>query len=543
MRRSGPAAGGNTVDVGRRTGHRRPRRRLPAGLVMAGGTVVSRATGFVRASVVVAVLGSGLLADGYNVANTVPNILFVLLIGGALNTALVPHLVRAARESEDGGLAHVNRLVTVLVVALLAVTAVVVPAAPLVVRAYTAYTGGQLDRTVLLAYLCLPQVFFYGLFTVLGQVLNARQRFAPMAWTPVLNNLVVIGVFGWYLLDAPAALTDRHLLVLGLGTTAGVVAQALALLPCLRAAGVRLRPRWDWREAGLGEPLRAAGWTLLLVLTDQAGYWVVTRLSTLAGERAEAAGIAGGVGYTAYSSAYLLWIVPHGVMTVSLVTALLPGMSAAAAEGAHGTVRELAARALRTVAVVTVPAALALAVLAPYLAELAFGHGRAGEADVRAIAGMLTAFAPGLVLYSAAYALTRVFYAMRDSRTPFLLNLLPVGAAAAGALLSHQLLPLRWAVTGMAACYGGSFLLTVVGAALLLRRRLGGLDGGRVLAAHAKLLAAALPAAVAARYAAGQCGAAWAALLLGGTVLAVVFLALARLLRVEEVAALRLRRR
>ncbi|MEU6231787.1 murein biosynthesis integral membrane protein MurJ [Kitasatospora sp. NPDC047058] len=526
-----------------RPSHRRPRRRLPAGLVMAAGTVVSRATGFVRAALVLAVLGSGLLADGYNVANTVPNILFVLLIGGALNTALVPHLVKAARESEDGGAAHVDRLVSLLVVALAGITAVVVPAAPLIVRAYTSYGGAQLHRTVLLAYLCLPQVFCYGLFTVLGQVLNARKRFAPMAWAPVLNNLVVIAVFGSML--GTRSLSDTRLMVLGAGTTLGVVVQSAVLLPCLRAAGVRLRPRRDWREAGLGEPLRAAGWTLLLVLTDQLGYWVVTRLATSVGERAEAAGVVGGVGYTAYSSAYLLWIVPHGVMTVSLVTAVLPGMSAAAAAGSVAEVRALASRALRTVAVVTVPAAAGLVVLAPRLAAVAFGHGKAGEADVRAIGWMLTAFAPGLVLYSAAYALTRVFYAMRDSRTPFLLNLLPVTAAAAGSLLCYGCLPLRWAVTGMAACYGGSFLLAAGGAAALLRRRLGGLDAARILGTHARIVAAALPAGAAAWAAARLVDGAWAGLAVGGAVLAVVFLVLGRLLRVEELSVLtaRLRRR
>ncbi|MFF2750136.1 murein biosynthesis integral membrane protein MurJ [Kitasatospora sp. NPDC058048] len=511
--------------------HRRPRRALPPGLVMAAGTVVSRATGFVRSALLVAVLGSGLLADGYNVANTVPNILFVLLIGGALNTALVPHLVRAAEESADGGAAHTDRLVTVLVVALLVLTAVVVPGAPYLVRAYTSYDGAQLDRTVLLAYLCLPQVFFYGLFTVLGQLLNARRRFAPMAWAPVLNNLVVIGVFGAFV--GHRSFDERDLTVLGAGTTAGVVAQGLVLLPCLRAAGVRLRPRWDWRRAGLGEPLRAAGWTLLLVLADQAGYWVVTRLSTSVGAQAAAAGLPG-VGYTAYSSAYLLWIVPHGVVTVSLVTAAVPALSASA--GSPRAVRALLARTVRTIAVVTVPAACGLAVLAPQLCALAFGHGSTDPADVRAIAGMLTAFAPGLVLYSASYALTRAFYALGDSRTPFLLNLLPVAATALGAVLCHRLLPLRWAVTGMAGCYGGSFLLTVLGASLLLRRRLGPV---RVLGDHARLLLAALPAATAAWWTA-RYGLAPAA-----ATLAVGYLLLARLLRVDELSALttRLRRR
>lgn len=159
-----------------------------------------------------------------------------------------------------------------------------------------------------------------------------------MMWTPVLNNVAVIAVFGLYLVIARTAstageVTDGQLLLLGLGSTAGIAVQALALLPSLRAAGFRWRPRFDWRGSGLGRPVRAAVWTLLLVLVNQVAYWVVTRLSTSAGARAVAEGVAEGVGYTAYSSAYQLWVVPQGIITVSLVTALLPRMSRAAADG------------------------------------------------------------------------------------------------------------------------------------------------------------------------------------------------------------------
>ncbi|MFC5722325.1 murein biosynthesis integral membrane protein MurJ [Streptomyces gamaensis] len=476
---------------------------------MASGSVVSRATGFLRAAVVLAALGTGLLADGYNVANTVPNILFILLVGGALNTVLVPDLVAAAQRDADGGAAHTDRLLTALTTALLALTAAATVSAPWIVDAYTGYDGAQRSVTVALAFLCLPQILFYGLFTVVGQVLNARGRFGPMAWAPVLSNLVVIAVFGTYMAagraDGARDLTDGQILLLGGGTTAGIAVQALVLLPCLRGAGVRWRPRFDWRGARLGAPLRMAGWTVLMVLTDQLGYWVVTRLSTQAGQDAAAAGLDHGVGYTAYSNAYLLWIVPHGVITVSLMTAAMPRMSAAAADGDMPRLREQLSAALRGSAVFTVPAAFGFLALAPQLAALAFGHGRTGAQDVRAIAWTLMAFAPGLICYSAHYVLSRAFYALHDSRTPFLLNLVVFAVNAPGAAACYLWLPTRWAVTGMAGCFGLSFGVSLVVTAAVLRRRTGGLDGRRVLRAHALLVLASAAAAGLSYVLAGVC--------------------------------------
>ncbi|MGA5135387.1 murein biosynthesis integral membrane protein MurJ [Streptomyces olivoreticuli] len=481
--------------------HRRPRTRS-AGLLIAAGTVVSRATGFVRAAIVLAALGSGLLADGYNVANTVPNILFVLLIGGALNTVLVPHLVTAQQDT-DGGLSYTNRLLTALATTLLAVTAAATATAPWVVDAYTSYTGAQHSLTVAFAYLCLPQIFFYGMFTVVGQVLNARNRFGPMAWAPVLSNMVVIAVFAAYIVISGEVrdagdMTTRQITLLGAGTTLGIAVQALALLPFLRATGIRWRPRFDWHGTGLGAPLRMAGWTVLMVLTDQISYWVVTRLSTQAGQHAEAAGLSYGVGYTTYSNAYLLWVVPHGVITVSLVTALMPRMSSAGAERDMPLLRAQLSQALRSSAVFTLPATFGFLALAPQLTAVAFGHGRTSPGDVHAIAWTLMAFAPGLVCYSAQYTLSRAFYALHDSRTPFFLNLVVFTVNTAGSVASYLLLPTRWAVVGMAASFALAFAVGLTATAVVLRRRLGGLDARQVLRTHARLaLGSALAAGAA----------------------------------------------
>ncbi|MEU6296137.1 murein biosynthesis integral membrane protein MurJ [Streptomyces erythrochromogenes] len=522
---------------------------LRSGALMAAGSIVSRATGFVRSAVVVAALGTGLLGDGYAVANTVPNIIYILLVGGALNAVFVPELVRAAKEHADGGAAYTDRLLTACTAALVALTAVAVLAAPLIVSAYTGYTGAQASTTVALARYCLPQILFYGLFTLLGQVLNSRGRFGAMMWTPVLNNVVIIAVFGLFLYvshDAAGGLTAAETRLLGLGTTAGIVVQALALIPSLRAARFRWRPRFDWRGSGLGRPLRNAGWTVLLVLTNQIAYWVVTRLSTATGQSAVEAGLAGGAGYTAYSNAYQLWIVPQGIITVSLVTALMPRMSSAATDGDLGAVRRDVSYALRSSAALVVPAAALMAALAPWVMGSVFGYGRTDAADIAVMAGMLTAFAPGLVAFSAQYVLSRGFYALSDTRTPFFLNLVIVTVNAGLSAAAYLLLSPRWAVTGMAAASSAAFLAGAAATGYALSRRLGPRTGGRserratAVRTHLRLLAACAPAAAAAHAAAraterfGD----FAAVGAGTAALALVVVLLARPLRLAEITDL-----
>ncbi|MFE3760617.1 murein biosynthesis integral membrane protein MurJ [Streptomyces sp. NPDC059104] len=478
--------------------------------VMAAGSAVSRVTGFVRSAVVVAALGTGLLGDGYAVANTVPNVLYILLIGGALNAVLVPELVRAAKRHPDGGAAYTDRLLTACTAALVVITAAAVLLAPAVVSAYTDYTGAQASTTVALTRYCLPQILFYGLFTLLGQVLNARGRFAAMMWTPILNNLVVIGVFALYLAMAHdgAALTASQTRFLGWGTTAGIAVQAAALVPSLRAAGFRWRPRFDWRGSGLARPLRSAGWLVLLVLTNQLVYAVTTRLSTSTGLRAVEAGVPGGAGFTAYGNAHLVWAVPQGIVTVSLVTALMPRMSAAAADGDLARVRADVGSALRSTAKVIVPAAVLLFALAPWVMGSIFGYGRTGPADVRVMAGMLMALAPGLIAFSGQYVLTRGFYALSDTRTPCLLNLLTAALQTVLAITAYLVLPPRWAVTGIAAAGTVALFCGLAATARSLDRRLtptgrAGTPRSRALRTHALLLAACAPAGLLAWAAAG----------------------------------------
>ncbi|WP_371675862.1 murein biosynthesis integral membrane protein MurJ [Streptomyces sp. NBC_01276] len=527
--RRGPAGGGSV---------------LRSGALMAAGSIVSRVIGFVRSAVVLAALGTGFLGDSYTVANTVPNILYMLLVGGALNAVFVPELVRAAREHRDGGTAYTDRLLTACTVALLVLTAIAVLAAPLIIETYTPwYEGADKSTTIALARFCLPQILFYGLFTLLGQVLNARGRFGAMMWTPVLNNLVVIGVFGLFLYvsHGPAeGLTADGTRLLGIGTTAGIVLQALALIPSLRAAGFRWRPRFDWRGSGLTRPLRNAGWLVLLVLANQIAYWVVTRLSTGVGHDL------GNAGYAAYTNAYQLWVVPQGIVTVSLVTALMPRMSAAASDGDLPAVRTDVSYALRSSAALVVPAAVLFAALAPWVMDCVAGYGHNGPAGVEAMAGMLIAFAPGLIAYSAQYVLARGFYALSDTRTPFFLNLVIVAVNAGLSYTAYAVLPPRWAVTGMAAASSLAFTAGAAVTAYALARRLGPRARTRTaarptaLGTHLRLLAACLPAGAAA-YATARAAdglGAYAAAGAGTIVLALVVVLLAGPLRLTEITDL-----
>ncbi|MFH9721944.1 murein biosynthesis integral membrane protein MurJ [Streptomyces sp. NPDC017254] len=521
---------------------------LRSGALMAAGSLVSRATGFVRASVVAAALGAAAVADGYAVGNSVPTIVYMLLLGGALNAVFVPELVKAAKEHEDGGVAYTDRLLTLCALALVALTAVAVLAAPLIVDTYTDYTGDQREMTVAFARACLPQIFFLGLFTLLGQVLNARGRFGAMMWTPVLNNVVVVAVFGLFLVVSDGGtLTPGETALLGWGTTAGIALQALALVPSLRAARFRWRPRFDWRGSGLAQPLRSAGWLVLLVLTNQGAYWVTTLLATSAG------GTVSGGGLAAYNNAYLLWTVPHGIITVSLVTALLPRMSGAAADGDLAGVRRDVSYAQRTSAAAVVPAACALLALAVPLMTVVFRYGATTDDDIRAMSWILMAFAPGLVALSGQYVCTRAFYALRDTRTPFLLNLVIAGLNAALSVAAYQYLPTRWAVAGMAAGYSLALWAGWGLTAYVLGKRLKGGDRQAAapeatapdgpagsLSALVRLMLAAVPAAgygLLVTDLTEPAGAVPAGLVGALTVLA-VFAVLARPLRLTEVRSL-----
>nr|WP_189307029.1 murein biosynthesis integral membrane protein MurJ [Streptomyces albospinus] len=520
-------------------------------MLMAAGTVVSRATGLIRNVLQVAALGTALLASTYNTANTVPMSIYTLLIGGALNSVLVPQLVRARAEHADGGRAYEQRLVTLVLSVLAVGTVLAVWAAPQIVAVFTPDTPGQhaaFALTVVFARFLLPQIFFYGLFFVFGQVLNARDKFGAMMWTPVLNNIVLIAMFGVYigLLAGPDRVEDitpGQIDLLGIATTGGIALQGLALIPFVRAAGFRFRPRFDWRGTGLRKTIGAARWTLLLVLANLAAMAVVTHYANAADQQLPTAG----VGYTAYSSAQGIWTLPQSIVTVSLVTALLPRMSRAVTEHRLDDLRDDLSRALRVSGVLIVPAAFFFLFLGPQAAQLLFAHGAVDAASARPIGQMLQAFGLGLIPFSAQYLLLRGFYAFEDTRTPFWMAGWIAGVNIALATACHLWLPARWAVTGMAAAYTLAYAAGLLATALLLRRRLSGrLDGRRLCRTYGKLTASAAAAGALGWLAARACSGiatapGWTpvlALAAGGATMALVFVALARVLKVGELGSL-----
>ncbi|MYT34007.1 MULTISPECIES: murein biosynthesis integral membrane protein MurJ [unclassified Streptomyces] len=524
--------------------------------LMAAGTIVSRITGFLRTLVMAAAIGVSTLGDSYQVANTLPTMIYVLVSGGALNAVFVPQLVRAMKNDEDGGEAYANRLLTLVVIVLTGVTTLGILAAPLLVRMMSPDIAADPQRmalTVAFARYCLPTMFFMGIHVVLGQILNARGRFGAMMWTPVLNNVVIIAAFGAFIWAfggftssgvSAATITPEGVRLIGLGTLLGLAVQALAMLPYLREAGVRLRPRFDFRGHGLGKAAGLAKWTLLFVLANQLGLIVVTELATKAGAVAEHAGHPGS-GITAYNYAYQIWQMPQAIITVSVMTAVLPRISRAALDGDAAAVRHDISYGLRTSAVAVVPCAFAFLALGTPMATLLYAG--SGSEGAQGIGHILMAFGLGLIPYSAQYVVLRGFYAYEDTRTPFFNTLVVAAVNAAASALCYVLLPAHWAVAGMAASYGLGFAVGIAVAWRRLRKRLGGdLDGARVLRTYARLCAAAAPAALAAGVTATALLHAMGhdalgsltALAAGTAVLLALFLVLARLCKLPELDAM-----
>ncbi|MEV4612334.1 murein biosynthesis integral membrane protein MurJ [Kitasatospora sp. NPDC049258] len=531
---------------------------LGSSAVMAAGTLVSRATGFLRTMVIAAAIGVGTMGDSYNAANTLPTLLYILIGGGALNAVFVPQLVRSMKHDEDGGTAYANRLLTLVMTGLAGVVFVSVLAAPVLVQLIShslMRDPGSADTTVALARYCLPTIFFMGVHVVMGQILNARGRFGAMMWTPVLNNIVVIFTFSMYIVVfgtfehsevTPATASPEGIRLLGIGTLLGLTVQALSMIPYLRASGFRFKPRFDWRGHGLGKAARLAKWTFLFVLANQAGYLVVTQLATAAGSNAENHGYLG-VGLAAYSNALLIWQLPMAVVTVSVMSAVLPRLSRSAADHDQGAVRDDLSYGLRTSAVAIVPAAFLFLSLGPVIGSAIYGLGNGGAVahGTTAVGFMLSAFALGLIPYSVQYVLLRGFYAYEDTRTPFS-NTVWVALCQAGtAVFFFLVLPDRWAVTGMAFGYGLSYAVGVAVAVPKLKARIGGLDTARIGKTYVRLGIASLPAAalgLAVELLLGEVIDGWLGsvltLLVAGALQLGVFLLLARRMRIEELNAM-----
>ncbi|GAB2718980.1 murein biosynthesis integral membrane protein MurJ [Kitasatospora kifunensis] len=471
---------------------RRPRPEL----AMAAGTALSRLTGLGRVFALSYALGITPLADAYNLANTTPNMIYDLVLGGMLSATLVPVFVarlQGGRRPDQDGWRGVSAVVTLCLVVLVLITGLVALAAGPLMRGYTlaapsGTAGPQYAVAVRLLRLFAPQVLLYGVIALATAVLNSLRRFALAAFAPIANNLLLIAVL--LMLSGTLrhsstgqALADpKPLLLLGLGTTAGVAAQALIVLVGLRRCGARLRWHWAPREPAVRRVAGLSGWTFAMVAANQAALFAVL---LLADSRP------GGV--SAYTYAYTFFQVPFGVVAVSITGARQPGW---ASDWAAGRVRELRVAVtggLRLLVLLMVPIAAVLAALADPIVRLLLGHGATSAAGAAMTGQVLAALALGLPGFSAYLYFIRVFQAIQDLRSAFALYLLNNGLTVLLALLLYR----PAGVQGVAAAGSVGYTVAAIAAAVVLRRRIGPVhEEPPVLRALTRALATSLPAAL-----------------------------------------------
>jgi putative peptidoglycan lipid II flippase len=520
-------------------------------VVMAVGSLVSRLTGFLRTAAVAAALGGGSVANAYFTAQFFPGMVYELLLGGILSSVLVPVLVRRRRSDPDGGEAYSQRLLTLAALALAVVTVLAVLAAPLLTL--LAGTDAE-DRALVtaLSYLMLPIIFFTGMSALLGAVLNVRGHFAAPMWAPILNNLVVMAAAGLFVVlfgadgVRPDSMGFAQIVLIGGGTLLGIVVQTAGLWPALR----RVRFRWRWRfgfaDLGLRELGRLGAWMLCYVAVSQVGVVVLLFLLNRAAVGGRAAGVA------IYNNVYLLMMMAHGIVAVSIITALLPRMSAAAADGRYADVAADVARGTRTATAVLAPVAAVYGVLALPIAVALFQRGNFTSLDAERTAPVLLVAGLALVPFSISQLYTFAYYAMTDTRTPALVNIPVVAVRIALQVGMFVAFSASFAASGMMIGNAVSYVVAAVVSAWLLRARCGLIGLRGITVTFAKVAVAATGAALAGfgvvRLLPGHADPGmWEAVLqvvVGGSVIGLSYLALALVLRVREIGdVLRLVRR
>jgi len=529
--------------------------------IMAAGTLVSRFLGFGKTWMLGTALGLGsTVNDTFINANNLPNLIFLLVAGGVFNAVLVPQIIKASK-APDRGADYISRLLTLAVLLLLGLTALVTLAAPGVIELTTqGYSPQQKALAVTFAFWCLPQIFFYGLYALLTQVLNANGAFGPAMWAPILNNVVAIaglGMFIWIFGTnefSPHTLDNwgstQTLLIAGFSTI-GVLSQtAILLVPVFRLK-LGLRPRFGWRGVGLGHAARLSVWTLLTAAVGQLAFLYVMRIATIPGAeriRLQEAGDPSAStlpGNAVLEVASQLYLLPHSIIALSLATVLFNRMTRASQEGNRAELRDALSHGLRTMAVATVFGALALFALAGPLGMFFSGGLRQ---DGVMLAQTLTILALSTPFMSANFMMSRVFYANEDARTPFYVQLLLAVVYVAGAF-AIQFLPVGQIIYAIAVLYMVGNILSVVISAFFLRRMLGSLDGPRIANSYIRMGYAALGSAIAGAGALWLMGSynpdgfAWSGRLqalvtvaLAGPVMLAVYFLLLRLFRVSELS-------
>ncbi len=431
---------------------------LSSTMVMASGTLVSRILGMVRVIMAGWILGLATRqADMFSVAGQIPSQVYLLIAGGVLNSILLPQLVRAMRRDEDGGQSYSDRIVTLFLLLLIGLTVLLLVGTPVVLRLTVSDfwlapdLAAHYRSLTLLAALCMPQVFFFGIFFLGGQLLNARGSFGPLMWAPALNNVIQILLLGTYALvwrgnlDTNAPFSTGQALLLGLGSVAGVVCQSVILFPFLRKVGFHYRPRFDFLHTGLGSTAQMAKWALGLVVLDQINYFVISKVLT----RATAGGH--GAGLTIFNNATLISMVPHSLLTVSLATALMPSLSALSHQEDWSQFIGQFVSSLRVVYAAIIPMAALFLTMGTAITTLVWKPSEGGV-----YAGItLAVLGVGLVPMSLRFLTNKAFNSMGNTRTPFFIDiifvLMSAGVSVALVFLCH--IGLTWIAPGVALAY------------------------------------------------------------------------------------------
>jgi putative peptidoglycan lipid II flippase len=434
-------------------------RVVRSSIPVAVGTALSRLTGFARLAAMAYALGFDRLADSYNLANTTPNIVYELLLGGVLSATLVPIFVDFREKNDEEA---TSAVVTVVGLALVLLTGLGIILAPAVVHLYSlrlpeATAAAQQQVATDLLRMFMPQMLFYGITAIATALLNAHRRYAAPAVTPVLNNLLVTAIFLVLpqLADGPLTLENVRndtgvLLLLGLGTTAGIAAMALPLIPAVSRAGVRLRPVFKLRHPAVIKVLRLSGWTAGYVAVNQVALWAVLVLAN---------GTKGGV--SIYMGAYIFFQLPHGLVAVSLMTTLTPELAETAARGDFTAFRRNLALGLRLMTLVILPASAGLAALAEPVVSVLLQRGALTTAQAAVTADCVALFAVGLLPFSLYLYALRGFYALHDTRTPFVLNCWENAINVGVAVALYPWLGVRGLALSFSVAYGVAALMTL----------------------------------------------------------------------------------
>jgi len=516
---------------------------------MALGTLLSRVTGVGRDIALVAAIGTGVFSDTYSVANSLPNIIYILIAGGAINAVFIPALVRHMKEDADNGKVFTDRLLTLVGVILIAIVAIALSCAALIVHMYatSSWTGQDFHVAIVFALWCIPQIIFYGIYALESQILNARNVFKLPMFAPIANNIVVITSALFFLAlthltPTTQSVTSGQLTLLGAGTTLGVIVQAGILLPALRKSGYTFTPRFDFRNSGLGKLGDLAIWTIGFVFVNQVSFLIISKLTTYANVVAvQNAQVA--MGFTSYQKGQLMMMLPHSIITVSIITALLPRLSNHSQSKNLSAFAQELSIALRNVITYVIPCAAVLYFMGSQIGVILYGHGAASHDQGAAVGYISSMFAIGLPAFSIFYVLLRTYYAQENTKTPFMFNLGFNSLHMSIGLVLYFTVSDNYKVPSLALAYSIAYIFICAITWNRVTRRLPEIPTNALVQLLARVLVAVLLSGLVAWsaathiFASNSTADALKQIALFTTILAIGYVSLAKIMRINEVTS------